>query len=133
MLYAFRTRTVEKIKANFPNMYFGDRNCPLNCSNKGETEYKDTQQHLLECEKLRSCIKVDDLARDRVTYEHLFSDVHKQKEAIVLLSRLIEARERIEAEDPPGANLDPSTGATSLCCGDGDFTCSVLPLLPYGK
>jgi hypothetical protein len=27
------------------------------------------------------------------------------------------------------SNLDPSTGATVLCCGDGDFTFSVLPLL----
>ena len=77
--------------------------------------------------------KADELSRGAVKYEHLFSEVNKQKEAIVLLSKLIEAREKIENDNPPGANLDPSTGVSGLCCGNGDFTSSVLPLLSYGK
>ena len=133
LLYAFRTRTVKNIKANFPNMYFGDLSCPLNCVPQENTVQKDTQQHLLTCAKLQSCIGTDELSRGAVKYEHLFGDVNKQKEAIVLLSKLIEAREKFEKDDPPGANLDPSTGVTGLCCDNGDLTCSVLPLLSYGK
>ena len=40
LLYAFRTRTVDTIKANFSNMYFGGLNCPLNCWSEGRLHKK---------------------------------------------------------------------------------------------
>ena len=92
-MYALRTRTTENVRANFPNMYFGDLNCPLKCVGQDNSEEKDTQQHLLTCAKLQSCTQSDEVSRGAVKYEHIFSDVNKQKEAVVLLSKLIEARE----------------------------------------
>ena len=114
-------------------MNIGNMNCPLNCWEEGETPNRDTQQHILQCPQLKSKIETNDLACGQVEYNHLFSDVHKQKEATVLFERLLEAREQsIKISDPPGAILDPSTSSCS-CCGDLVFTCPVLTVLPSGK
>ena len=133
LLFALRTRTVKDFKANFPNMNIGNMNCPLNCWTEGEQPNSDTQQHILQCSELKSKVETSDLARGQVEYNHLFSDVHKQKEATVLFDTLITAREQImNNPDPPGAILDPSTSSSS-CCGDLVFTPSVLTVLPSGK
>ena len=65
-------------------------------------------------------------------YKQLFSEVGKQKEATVLFSRLINAREQMESDNPPGDILDPSTGA-SLGCDSDVLTRSVLTALSFGK
>ena len=131
MLFALRTRTVKEFKANFPNMNIGNMNCPLNCWKEGEQPSGDTQQHILHCPQLK--VETSDLARGQVEYNHIFSDVHKQKEATVLFEKLLEAREQnLNKPDPPGFILDPSTSSCS-CCGDLVFTRPVLTVLPFGN
>jgi hypothetical protein len=132
LLFALRTRTLEEIKANFGIMNGGNLNCPLDCWSQGELPLKDTQQHLLKCAKLTSELETEDISRGNVEYEHLFSDVYKQKEAAVLFERLLKAREDIKNADPPGVNLDPSTSLSS-CCDDAVFTSPVLTVLSFGK
>ena len=81
-----------------------------------------------DCPQLKSIVEINYLARGHVEYNHLFSDVHKQKEATVLFA----AREYIMNTDPPRAILDPSTSSCS-CSGDVVFTHPVLTVLPSGK
>ena len=76
-------------------------NCPLNCWKEGEKPSRDTQQHILHCPQLK--VETSDLARGQVEYNHIFSDVHKQKEATVLFEKLLEARKQnLNKPDPPG-------------------------------
>ena len=84
------------------------------------------------CIKLQIRISTEDISCGNVLYEHLFSEVAKQKEAIVLFLRLINAREQMESDNPPGEILDPSTGA-SLGCDSDVLTSSVLTALSFGK
>ena len=132
MLFALRTRTVECVKSNFQNMYSGNLFCPLQCWDQGEPPTSDTQQHLLTCSKLQTKISTDDISCGNILYEHLFSEVGKQKEATVLFCRLINAREQMESDNPPGDTLDPSTGV-SLGCDSDVLTNSVLTALSFGK
>jgi hypothetical protein len=131
LLFALCTRTVQEFKANFPNLNIGNINCPLNCWTEGEQPNTDIQQHILQCSKLE--VETNDLARGQVEYNHLFSDVYRQKEATVLFEKALSARDQLtNIPDPPGAILDPSTSSCS-CCGDVVFTRPVLTVLPSGK
>ena len=63
-------------------------------------------------------------ACDKVEYSDIFKEPHRQKEIVALYKILIEEREKIlkaKSSDPPGENLDPSTGC-NLCCSDTRFT-----------
>ena len=125
LLYALRSRTADTFKANFRNMFANVIHCPLDCQEEGEEKKDDTQKHLLTCSKLKCEIKTHDVASGQVVYEDIFGGVKKQKEAIVLFNRLIEARLRILKErenSPPGDDLDPSMGNNCLCCVDSVFT-----------
>ena len=92
--------------------------CPLKCKNKDDEE-EDTQKHMLECRKLRAELLTDDVAIGEVKYDDIFSNTSKQKQAVVLFTRLIEMRTKIlkSTDNPPGAILDPSMG-NRLCCSD---------------
>ena len=67
------------------------------------------------------------IARSQVKYEDIFSDVNKQKEAVVIIEarvKLLKARDTL----PPGDQLDSIAGV-SLCCvnavrtSDSCFNC----------
>ena len=125
LLYALKSRTADIFKANFRNMFANVVHCPLDCQEEGEAKEDDTQKHLLLCSKLKCEIKTHDVASGQVLYEDIFGEVNKQKEAVVLFDRLIEARLRILKErenQPPGDDLDPSMGSNCLCCVDSVFT-----------
>ena len=92
LLFALRSRTDETFKANFRNMYGNVVPCPLACRNKDEEEDDDTQKHMLECSKLRAEHLAEDAAIGDVNYDDIFSNTSKQKEAVVLFTRLIEIR-----------------------------------------
>ena len=117
LLFALRSRTHEMFKANFRNMYGNVVWCPLKCTGESDVKEEDTQQHLLNCETLGNLVHTDEVANGNVKYSDIFADIKKQKEAVVLLHRLIEARtEYQKAENnPPGADLDPSMGTRSYC------------------
>ena len=84
LLYALRSRTEEKFKANFRNRYANVAPCPFKCWTEGEAVAEDTQQHLLVCSKLRTEFQSEELAKGQVVYEDIFGEVNKQKEAVVL-------------------------------------------------
>ena len=132
LLFALRTRTVAGIKANFPNMNTDDQDCPLNCWRQGEQPQKDTQQHLLLCSKLNSQLETNEMSCGNVLYEHVFGNTLQQKEATVLIKKLLNIREDLMTVGPPGAHLDPST-SQGLCYDDAVLTTSVSTVLSYGK
>ena len=100
-----------QFKGNFPNLKMNCIHCPLKCWTANETPVIDSQEHILECKKLCD-FRVKEIATQKVEYSNLFSDIKKQKEAVLLFKLLLDEREKL---CPPGANLDPST-ATDLCC-----------------
>ena len=117
-----RSRTHDMFKANFRNMYGNVVWCPLKCWGDSEVKKEDTQQHMLNCETLRKLVHTDEIANGNVKYSDIFDDTNKQKEAVVLLRRLIEARTNYQkAENNPPGDLDPSMGTCS-CCSDALFT-----------
>ena len=66
--------------------------CPLKCWGESEVKEEDTQQHILICETLGTLIHTDEVANGNVKYSDIFAETNKQKEAVVLLHRLIEAK-----------------------------------------
>ena len=123
LLFALRTRTARSFKANFSNLYGGRVECPLKCWNLSlhEPPPKDDQEHLLVCNKVT--ITNPNMALGKVTYDDLFGDIARQKEVISLFLLLITERERLQKveDNPPGDNLDPSSGS-SHCCSSTIFT-----------
>ena len=92
--------------------------CPLACRNKDQEE-DDTQKHMLECTKIRAEHQSEDAAIGDVKYDDIFSNTARQKEAVVLYTRLMEIRRRImkSTDNPPGDILDPS-----MVCSNTLFT-----------
>ena len=117
LLFSLRTRTSRWFKTNFRNLYGGQVDCPLKCWGEGQLPIEDSQQHLLECKKLKTQNK--NIARNKISYNDLFCDVSKQKEAVSLFSDLIELKE--ELTNPPGDKLGPSIDS-SQCCRNAVFT-----------
>ena len=77
---------------------------------------------MLNCETLCTLVHSDEIATGNVKYSDIFDETNKQKEAVVLLHLLIEARnEYLKAENNPPGDLDPSMGTRS-CCSDTFFT-----------
>ena len=113
LLFELRTKTAKQFKGNFSKMNKTCVHCPLMCWAPGDPPVIDSQEHILECQKI-SVPACKGIATNKIEYEHLFSDMKKQKEAVILFQLLIEERIKLY---PPGVNLDPST-VSSLCCGN---------------
>ena len=86
-----RSRSVE-CKAHFKGRHGDDLDCSL--CHKGQ----DDQPHILRCYKLNEQLNIEKLAKKNVEYRDIFSDTYKQKEAIVLISRLLKIREKLQTE-----------------------------------
>ena len=87
-----------------------------------EPALEDSQEHILVCKKMT--VDSTQLSSGKVIYDDLFADVYRQKEGVALYTVLIEKRENLIKErdsNPPGDNLDPSTGGR-CCCSDALFT-----------
>ena len=124
LLFALRSRTARTFRANFSNLYGGKVECPLLCWDQEQYEpaLEDSQEHILYCKKLT--VDSSSISCGKVLYGDLFADVSRQKEAVTLYTTLIEEREKQIKEkdsDPPGDNLDPSTGRP-WCCSNSLFT-----------
>ena len=125
LLYALRSRTADNFKANFRNMFANVVHCPLDCQEEGEAKrvtHKNNYCYVVNwnwysntwCGQWTSFVQ-----------GYIFEEVNKQKEAVFLFDRLIEARLRILKErtiQAPGDDLDPSMGSNCLCCVDSLFT-----------
>ena len=82
--------------------------CSLQCWDQDEVPPEDSQQHLLCCPK----VKVDssNITCNIITYEDIFGNVKRQKEAITLFTHLLEIKNKeINKQSPPGEKLDLST------------------------
>jgi hypothetical protein len=90
LLFSLRTRTSDSSKCNFRNLYGGKVECPLKCWGNGENPMEDSQQHILECKKLK--VTNMNIASDKIVYNDLFGDVRRQKEAVTLFADLIEMK-----------------------------------------
>ena len=113
------------------NQYGGKGNCPLNCWGEDEQPNEDTQQHLLMCAKLQQEITTQDLATEKVRYEHLFGNTVQQKEVTVLFKRLLDARKLLQS-NPPGEKLDPSM-VNCQCYSDAFLTTYCIECITIGK
>jgi hypothetical protein len=84
-MLALRTRTVRGIRSGFGGM-FPSKQCPLpGC------EEQDFLPHAQDCLVLRDMVKLEE---DEVRYLEVFSpDLEKQRAAVDLYGRLLEARE----------------------------------------
>ena len=90
LLFALRTKTSKHFKANFPNMNKSCIHCPLKCWGEGEEPIKDTQEHILECKnptKMRTSPR-------KVEYTHIFGNIKKQKEAVVITKQCVEEKDK---------------------------------------
>ena len=56
--------------------------CPLNCES---TDFSDTQDHVLQCDKLRNASK-------NIKLSHIFGSLMEQEQAAKLLTKLMRKR-----------------------------------------
>ena len=87
-----------------------------------EPALEDSQEHILVCKKMT--VDSTQLSSGKVTHDDLIADMYRQKEGVALYTLLIEKRENLIKEsdsNPPGDNLDPSTGRP-WCCSNSLFT-----------
>ena len=70
--------------------------CRLKCADPNAI---DSQQHLLLCSALKENISKE---QDHIKYEDIFGSMEQQREAVLLLAKLLEARqELLEGESLP--------------------------------
>ena len=89
LLHSLRSRSVE-CKVNFRGRHGDDLECSL--CHRGQ----DDQPHILQCHKLNEQLSSEELAKNKVEYRDIFGDTYEQKEAIVLFSRLLEIKEKLQ-------------------------------------
>ena len=84
LLFALRSRTTESL-ANFKTMH-GDISCKL-C----ELDIPQTDKHLLECSKIiENCPRLYN--NINTEYEDIFSDIDKQKDAVLLYKEVFKTK-----------------------------------------
>ena len=92
LLFNLRCQTVKDIKDNFPSMYARNVLCQL-CN-----DAVDTQKHLLQCAVLSQHIPIN----PSIKYEHIFGDIDQQHKVTILISAILEVRDKLLGE---GAGL----------------------------
>ena len=94
LLFNLRTQCVRGIKDNF----HGQNNHNLKCDLcKNET---DNQDHLLKCHVLKQHIQWN---HEDVKHEHIYGTLQQQIDVTILLSTLLEVRDRLLEEDNKSA------------------------------
>ena len=91
-------------KSNFTSIHRDNLNCQLKCQDKNA---QDSQSHLLQCKVLLQKLSLEELTRkNNVKYEDIFDNLEKQREAAVVLTRLLEVREEQMEENVPVGTQD---------------------------
>ena len=100
ILAALRSKTVSDIKSNIRSFSQNDQLCPL-CMKS-----EDTQEHCLECPKLKSIIKP---IEKHIMYNQIYSHNESEQQAIAsLFLNILERRNLLLQEGLPGTEtLDP--------------------------
>ena len=100
MLYALRTRTVNRDRKDFSGMY-SDLSCPLGCGKS------DTLPHIISCSVVNSQLQSQSLASNKIRHEDIFSkDIVRQKQVTELYTQLLQIREEI-LKSPPVTETGP--------------------------
>ena len=86
LLFALRSKYID-CKANFKNKY---RYTHLLCDYCFESD--DTQQHILQCKVLNSYLQSKEAANEKIEYNDLFKNVHKQKVIVTMFTKLLDIR-----------------------------------------
>ena len=103
-------------------MYGGHVQCPLKCSDPDEPEWLDSQEHLLQCKKIREHFHSTDVASHSVKYSDILgNNVKKLKELATIFTTLLEIKKELSEKEEPGI-LDPCIGNNNQCNGDAIFT-----------
>ena len=113
-LSSLRSHTLRTIKNNFKNMYQGNTNCPLDCSEGSDQFYADTQQHLIICSKIKQFMSMQQqqtISTHTIRYEDIYGSIYRQKAVVSLIVQCLEARNTIlqQPTSGPQLSLDPST------------------------
>ena len=96
ILMNMRSSMTKDIKNNFSSIFKGNRACRLKCTDPNAI---DSQQHLLMCSVLKENITKE---QNHIKYEDIFGNLEQQREAVLLLAKLLEARQEIlEGESLP--------------------------------
>ena len=113
ILSNLRSHTTRGIRSNFSQLYKNNTNCPLKCWSPEESPLKDTQEHLMVCQKIE--INTNNVSKEKIKYHDIYGNVNKQKEIVTLYKQLLDERNiQMEALLPVGEQtLDPST---PRCC-----------------
>ena len=101
ILVALRSKTVKDIKSNIRSFSQNDQLCPL-CM-----KIVDTQEHCLECPKLKSIIKPTEM---HINYNQIYSQSESEQKAVAsLFLTILERRNLLLQEGLPGTKtLDPT-------------------------
>ena len=100
ILVSLRSKTVKDLKSNFRSFSQNDQLCPL-CMKS-----EDTQEHCLECPKLKSIIKPTE---KHIVYDQIYSQNESEQQAVAsLFLAVLERRNLLLQEGLPGTEtLDP--------------------------
>ena len=85
LLFALRTRMVSGIKTNFSSHYGNNLTCEL-CS---DSQYLDSQEHLLSCATLRKHVQIP----SDIEYEDIYESVEKQLKIVKVFKSILRVRE----------------------------------------
>ena len=125
LLHALRSRSTE-CKVNYKQKYVGSNLLCSLCKIADED-----QKHLLTCKVLTQNIKSDEITKEKVKYEDIFSsDVQKQKVITVLYQELFKIRENLS--ENLNSQLAPST-TQSVELRTSDDLLQCIDNLFYGK
>ena len=104
ILLNMRSSMTRNLKCNFTSLYWGNLNCQMKCQDKNA---QNSQSHLLQCEMLLQKLNIEELTKtNSVEYEDIFGTMEKQREAAVVLTRLLEVREEQLEENLPVGTQD---------------------------
>ena len=107
ILFNMRSSMMKGIKMNLPSLFREQMTCRLNYS---DPQAIDNQQHILTCSVIHEKISSDESRQARhMNYDYIFGSLDQQKEAVLVLARLVEVREEIlEKESRWAHTLDLS-------------------------
>ena len=114
LLFSLRSSMIRNIKQNFSSSYQHNLKCKMICNDSNAI---DSQFHLLNCTVLRMLLSEEERKRaTSVKYDDIFGSLKEQREAVVILSRLLEVREAQLEEDslPVGKNTGPDSAVFSV-------------------
>ena len=116
MMHSLRARCAD-VKMNFKHKYIQTHTRCSICDIKNED-----QQHILTCEGIQQYHKSQNITKDTVKYEDLFSqNIYKQKEITTLFVELFDIRRKLQNKSqmaPSSRNLELTMGRDLLCSID---------------